>query len=53
MLCSRLLGERSSLIALSSLMAPVKWEGRKNILCKFFSKHVQLYLIACLLSTEL
>jgi hypothetical protein len=53
MLCSGLLGERSCLIVLSSLMAPEKWEGRKNILCKFFSKHVQLYLIGCLLSNVL
>jgi hypothetical protein len=53
MLCSRLLGERSSLISFSSLIAPIKWEGGQKMLWKFFCKHVQLYLITSLLSTEL
>jgi hypothetical protein len=53
MLCSKWLGERSSLISLSSLMALVNGRAGQKMLCKFFCKHVQLYLIACLLSTKL
>jgi hypothetical protein len=56
MLFSGWLCEMSSLIVINSLIFSVKWGGGgvgQNMLCKFFCKHVQQYLIACLLSTAL